>query len=277
MSKLFNLKEWLTVPEAAKYLSIAFGEDVSEADVLRLGLDGHLKLSVDFVNGAVARGGQKVPLNEAKTAKSLDGLGNVVLGIFLPPDQVLELHDGLVAIRGVWDLPMCWAERLDIENRYQTLTGGPEITSHVIDGLFVEDASGNMFNLQADWADCEKYKERANGKGYLDPDRYYPAAELPLDAVLVIRTEAIREFEMALSGKTTCLEKPLKTKEKTSLLTIIALLAEEAKIDWRQPTKAATNIVHQADRLGVQIGQRTIEEYLKQIPDALERRMKPDA
>lgn len=58
-SKLFKLKEWLTVPEAAKYLSLIFGEDVSEAEVLRLCLDGHLKLSVNFVNHAEAKRGGK--------------------------------------------------------------------------------------------------------------------------------------------------------------------------------------------------------------------------
>ena len=44
------LKEWLTVPDAAKRLSVIFGEEVTEADVLRLALDGHLKLSIYFVN-----------------------------------------------------------------------------------------------------------------------------------------------------------------------------------------------------------------------------------
>lgn|GEM_PF-487871 len=64
-SKLFKLKEWLTVPEAARHLSNLFGEAVSEADVLRLALDGHLKLSVNFVNHAKAkRGGRFRPFNE---------------------------------------------------------------------------------------------------------------------------------------------------------------------------------------------------------------------
>lgn len=49
-SKLFELKEWLTVPEAARNLSTMFGEDVGEADVLQLALDGRLKLSVLFLN-----------------------------------------------------------------------------------------------------------------------------------------------------------------------------------------------------------------------------------
>ena len=54
LKKLLNLKPWLTIPDAARRLSVSFGEDVTEADVLRLGLDGHLTLSVNFVNHARA-------------------------------------------------------------------------------------------------------------------------------------------------------------------------------------------------------------------------------
>jgi len=43
---LFNLKEWLTIPDAARHLSTIFDESLTEADILRLGLNGHLKLSV---------------------------------------------------------------------------------------------------------------------------------------------------------------------------------------------------------------------------------------
>lgn len=55
MSKLFSLREWVTVPEAAKYLSVIFGEEVTEADVLRFALDRHLKLSVNFINRVNAK------------------------------------------------------------------------------------------------------------------------------------------------------------------------------------------------------------------------------
>lgn len=58
-SRLFQLKDWLTIPEAAKYLSIMFGEKVEESDVLHLALDRHLKLSANFVNHTYAKRGEK--------------------------------------------------------------------------------------------------------------------------------------------------------------------------------------------------------------------------
>lgn len=59
-NKLFKLKPWLNIPATAKYLSNLFEEEVSEADVLQFGLDGHLKLSVLFVNDVTAIKGGKI-------------------------------------------------------------------------------------------------------------------------------------------------------------------------------------------------------------------------
>ena len=66
MPKLFNLREWLTVEETVRRLSAALNEEVSEADVLRLVLDGKLQLSVNFVNKASARRGKVVGPEEKK-------------------------------------------------------------------------------------------------------------------------------------------------------------------------------------------------------------------
>ena len=43
--KLFALKKWLSIADAAKRLSASFGEEVTEADIFRLALDGELRLS----------------------------------------------------------------------------------------------------------------------------------------------------------------------------------------------------------------------------------------
>ena len=43
---LQKLRDWLTIDEAARELSAAIGEAVSAAEVLRLAIDKHLKLSL---------------------------------------------------------------------------------------------------------------------------------------------------------------------------------------------------------------------------------------
>ena len=45
---LDRLRGWLTVREAAAHLSEISGRNVTEAQVLLLGLEGHLTLSVNF-------------------------------------------------------------------------------------------------------------------------------------------------------------------------------------------------------------------------------------
>lgn len=42
MKKLFRLREWLTVDEAARHLTSVLEEEVGPADILRMGLEGHI-------------------------------------------------------------------------------------------------------------------------------------------------------------------------------------------------------------------------------------------
>ncbi len=175
-SKLFNLKEWLTVLDAARHLSIIFEEEVSEADVLRLALDGHLKLSVNFVNHAMARCGKVVPYegvewgessftswvmsgkhipdkakgNPKETRKFIDQFPpqKVMKSINLDGERFLNLDEKVISISGIWDLPLGGGEKLDVEHMYQGLTGGPEVTLETFDGAFVEREGGIMCKLQ---------------------------------------------------------------------------------------------------------------------------------
>lgn len=66
MSKLFGLKSWLTLAEAADFLSGTLQEPVTVPDLLRLALDGHLVLSTNFVNGTAANIGEKVSWENAR-------------------------------------------------------------------------------------------------------------------------------------------------------------------------------------------------------------------
>jgi hypothetical protein len=47
LKKLLKLRDWLTVPDAARYLSILLGDEVTVAHVLRFALDRRLTLSVN--------------------------------------------------------------------------------------------------------------------------------------------------------------------------------------------------------------------------------------
>jgi hypothetical protein len=66
--------------------------------------------------------------------------------------------------------------------------------------------------------------------------------------------------------------KVLTTKERTSLLVIIGALAKKARVDLDKPSTSAKAIVAVLDEMGCKIGIRTVENALKDVPDALEKK-----
>lgn len=321
MSKLFNLKQWLTVEDAAKHLSIVFGEDVSVADVFRLAIDGELTLSVNFVNGAHGRPGVLVPINEAAYKEVVFPGSKEPLRLYGGPkistngveSHVLVLEKYVASLGGVWDLPMIGGERIVVEDCYQQLTHGPDATDVPMDGAFVRDDNGQLCQLQDDQDDNEYFtgssasleriknyikttklvgieaekllhQHKEHRRKFLEDrkskpqtESFYPGGGLPDDAVFVVRTEALRNLENAVNGESEKKEKPIESKERKTLLTIIAALAKAARVpldDYTKPGKAAGYIEGLTDELGTHVAKRTIEEHLKKIPDALETRMK---
>lgn len=324
MKKLLKLKEWLTIPDAAKHLSIVFDEDVSEADVLRLALDGQLQLSVHFVNQATARRGNTVPLSEAKTEPGipfgLDGKpfepDEVIRGlrIFIKhPDgqveeKVVQFSKEIIHIDGVWDLPMLGGEQLYIEHKYQMLTNGVEVTDVTLDGSFVKDLDGEIWELRASFDDnefksgslaqlkelktrianenIEKYEaerllnqHKEDRKNYLEEKKsksasegYYSSGGLPEDSVLVVRTEALRNLEQWGTGapeKDT--EKILSTTERNTLLTIIGVMVKKGYgHDLNKAYKVAGEIEKDAQELGIKISNDTIANKLKEAKKIME-------
>lgn len=282
VKKLLNLKPWLTIPDAARRLSVSFGEDVTEADVLRLGLDGHLTLSVNFVNYAMGCPGRIVPMADAnpRTVPSLCGKFLVELfdGLLIGDDRVLKLDPRIVKIAGTWNLLMQGAERLNIEDRYQFLTSGPLVELINLSGPIVWQPGGAYCQLQTRFSKDERPRpkdplspeELLNS--FSDPSNYYPAHRLPDDSVLVVRTSALQELEARLVEPAGGAEKPVERRERATLLVVIAALAKMAKIDVTKPSAAALAIESQTALMGSRVASRNIENHLNRIPEALENR-----
>lgn len=343
MMKLLNLKEWLTIEATASYLSILFKESVTEADVLRLGLDNHLALSVNFVNHARGKIGRMVKKEAAKwcvMSKEIDipigqmfrkeiyfnefanlpdeiktGLkeGTIIscpVGDIVDDRHVIQYTDEIAKLTGVWDLAMIGGERLDVEHRYQQLTGGPAVTLICLDGAFVKSpTTGEFASIQESFDDNEFQKgssahlERlkqhiaandipseeadsmleqynADRKEFLEQcessapiHNYFPAGKLPDDSVLVVRTNALREFEGSLLDSETGAKKALASNERNSLLTIIAALCGYSKIDL-DARGAAAHIARLTEKIGAPVSDDTVRRALEKVPDAMESRMK---
>jgi hypothetical protein len=239
MSKLFKLKRWLTVADAAKHLSTVFGEEVTEADVFRFALEGTLKLSVNVVNGGRARPGELVPISEAEYREVEMPGDRGPLRLYGGPkiltdgvvSHVLVLEKYVASISGLYDIPMIGGDRIAVENEYQQLAGGPEVTTVPMDGAFLETESGKLCQLQDDYEDneymngskasWERYEwgiEMEGGSGTAGGKRitaeyaedrkkflqdrksksqtesFYAGGNMPEDIVYVVRTKALADF-----------------------------------------------------------------------------------
>ncbi len=176
MNKLFKLKQWLSLQEAADHLTTMLGEEVTLADIYRLALSKHLRLSINLVNHGQANIGRLVHKDEArfhiyaedfftpetKEVRSLfpstgtreeqlawfdsnrDRLeqGKFFLsygGDFIDQDNLIEYENKLTTIKGIWDLPMHGGERLDILHALQAEIGGPPVTLTCLDGTLLVD------------------------------------------------------------------------------------------------------------------------------------------
>lgn len=294
-SRLTKLRPWLTVPEAARYLALVFGEEVTEADVLRLGLDGHLTLSVRFVNFAQAVRHREPTAEElAETLNRVEAFRQRLeelrkaheAGVPKPPLQKPALtaaeqaerdkDNRIVTLRDeTYDLPMIGGERHDVEHLYQQQTGGPEVTLIDLEGPFVDSADGTRYTIRERLPVKEGDR---SPQSWLDSSgQWYPPGRLPEDSVIVVRAAALRDFEQRVIGApepSHPIERPLKERERATLLTIIAVLAETAGLDISMPSKAAVAIEALTIQKGARVSARTIEDHLKSIGDALERRGK---
>lgn len=264
LGKLLSLKQWVTLDAAARQISIVCDDEVTESDVLQLALDGHLQLSVNFVNHANARMGKIIPEDDAPTYWGILSEREIRSGLDLGDGTVLLLDDDIVTIEGVWDLSMMGSERLDVEHAYHALTNGPSVDLQCLAGAFVERPDGSICQLQ-------NHFEEKSHDGSSTKYNYYPASGLPLGSVLVVRTNALIEFEQSINGVPTNIEKPLLGTERNTLLVMIAALCKKAGIGHQDRT-SASQLARLVDDVGGSVSGETIRKALKQIPDAIARR-----
>jgi hypothetical protein len=239
---LRRLQDWLTLHETATELSAALGETVADHDVLRLALDGHLKLSI-YLPGKVS----------ARCEWRLDPA--------IDPKQTVR------EIQGLCDVPIKGRAKLQIEHDYHWMFESRHVPIDGPVGAVVE--TGDLL--------C-----------HLPPDRgetgfsTRSSSEFSRGFVYAVRRSALEEFIEHVAGTMApavtegpaVSDRQLGERERATLLTIVAALARLAGVDVSRPTKAAESIEAASIELGARVSARSIEDHLKRIPDALERRGK---
>jgi hypothetical protein len=221
VSKPFKLKRWLTLAESSSHLSTAFNAPVAVADVLRLGLDGRLTLSVIFPIGVL--GAPLEPVSEDEVIYDNvsfgDGKGRWKLStgedVFLgQAGQVLRCKSAISCLQDDWpyDLPMMGSERTYIERKYFFITGGPLVEFENPYGAFVSDGR-RFFQVR------DALSDRAG---------MHPVGGLPKDSMIVVRTEELLALQWSARppSRETQETKEISFRGPSTFLNIIGALVE---------------------------------------------------
>jgi len=303
MSKLFKLKEWLTLDEAITHISAVIGESVTIADLYQLAVNGELKLSVYFVNQTFAIKGKWLKDKDIEYQLphiNFDGAPSRFNPLKAPkPNEELISDDdwiswfgGVTPITGVWDLTMKGCEALDVEHYYQKRTSGISVKGVNVNGVLLQQ--DDVVCQLHEYIEMESNNEGANqqedNKNLLRPVNqnikdvfystrkkdeleieYVPSSRLgDHDFVFVVKTNEITRFIKSLensSQKT----KPLTSNERISLLIVIAALCKEANVDVEQ-RGITTSLVAMTQLVGTPLSDDTIRKILKQIEPAVSSR-----
>lgn len=225
----------------------------------------------------------------------------IIISPCIGDGQFINWQNNVIFIDGVWDLPMLAGEKLDVEHEFLQLSGGPSMECINIDGAFLrqgdvfarimESTEENSYvagslahkrELEAKilvnstseeavkkiWETfAEDRKQFLKDKLAPNSSNYYPAGGLPKDGVYVVRTAAIVDFLNRIN-ETPIIEKPLSTKERNSLLTLIAALCKEAKYDVNK-RGIASSLAKATEELGKPLTDDTIRKILNQVKDLL--------
>jgi hypothetical protein len=268
LSKLLRLRKWVRLPEAATYLTGVLGEPVTEADLLTEALEGRLSISVDLLNGGVGRRTHIVTQDHVRTITGLEG-EKVYLGEPLSDGRYLKYEEDIDKLKGIWRLPLIGGEIGTLRQRLQELVGGPDVDAVCLAGSFLEGRDGQLIQLQ----ELSDRKPREPGKFVpIQAEDYYPAGRLPEDCVLGLLMEDLRKFEQLVSDSSG-VDRPLQTRERRTLLIIIAGLCNELKIDPGSHG-AAKRIAAATERIGAPVSADTIGKMLESLRDAVESRKK---
>ena len=250
------------------HLSIIFGEDVSEADVLRLALENELRLSIHLLNATPTKRARILTKTELTNYPPLDY-----------PDIVLSVQDDEIHfLTDTLDLPMIKEEKTVIERKFRQILGLPIHDQDVFDSVCVMHNS-QLYELQEQFAyplfiDINENASQAEVKQASAMQNYTYARDFPPDAILVVRTASLKELELAAMGAPVVVTaSPLATTERNTLLTIIAALCDYSKIE-HQGRGAAAQIARLTEASEARVSEDAVGKALKKIPNALESRMK---
>ena len=164
MASIFNLKSWVSLDDAAKHLNPFFDEEIDVKDLLGLVLEGHLQLSINFVNHTYGVLGQAVSKDEIQESDweemelPFSGKQYVLMLHELYNDKWLREQNRktLQSVTGVWDLTIAGHGLYEVEHLYYILSNGTGVTKDTLGGVEVTQGNKTFVIYEPFHADKKK-------------------------------------------------------------------------------------------------------------------------
>ncbi|VAX08790.1 hypothetical protein MNBD_GAMMA25-2197 [hydrothermal vent metagenome] len=228
MKKLYTLKSWFSLVDAAERLGAGLGESVTVNDVLQLVVEGHLPLSWYT---------RHIPARKVAPYTALFGRGFRPEFNKLFPNthetsedtlkaveswEPLDGEDAIVYLDGPFrlELDQCGA-LMDWIHAHLTHTGGELIS---LDGFFVSEPNGALWQIM-EHNSGGRYKSPDGNEKELKPF-YHPSGIFPDEAELIIQRRDIEFFENSLAESSNADLANLSQRTETSYLNMIAALLD---------------------------------------------------
>ncbi|WP_264878088.1 hypothetical protein [Vibrio agarivorans] len=293
MSKLFKLKKFFTLDEAARHLSTALEEEVTKANIYSLALEGHLTVSVRFQGIFAMSPGRVFEDNESIASPEMIISKGMAVGESLKEPYVVSKASGypmsrhewlffgreIMYAHGLWDLSMLGQEQEYIENLYHEEVGGGgaggfngRIQAIV---LKRDDSYCKLKDIKLPFGLPER--EVASFIDASPNDDFFDGLDFDSHPhQLVVKTAELTRFIQVLQDEpliTTPDEKPLATRERNTLLVLIGALCRQLDINPSSPG-VASSVAAMTELVGAPVGEETVKNKLDQVAEALERRQK---
>lgn len=288
MSKLNKFKEWLTLEAAVKDISKKINEIITIDDLYRSALDGHIKFSVYFVNGAHGVNGGFSQGSDNQNKQAQEG--------FIKSDNPVH------GIKGIWDLTMKGREVVIIKGLFEQSNSGVEVKESSKNGIILEQG-GEFYQLyksfdrqrifspeynkseerQREIAD-EPMKAWENDPCIVNPliriDRfsseYVPCHKFPEeDSVLIIKTSEVTRFIDFLE-ETPQEDTPLHGKERISFHLLLAAALKMPSVDLNE-IGIVKRIELAAESINISISNQNIRDTLDDVQSTVELKQKINA
>ena len=287
-----QLKKWLTIDDAAKYLSAQFSEPVEPKDILQLALENNLKLSINFTKIINVMEVSISPFSEITTEHSLDKFGHVN---FEDKSYHVSTSPQLIKIDGMWDLKLFGGGEEYIKARLLNFLEDSSQLQPNISDIYIErdnktyclyekhrdyDENNSLLILDVFLENIIKIDNIGLDDGY-----YKPMPTIPNHAFLVVSLNSLKDFEHQVAlddmhvskNKKSIDSESIHPKERRTFLIMIAALAKKAGIDIDNDIaslEAAKKINRFVDECGFELKLDTVRSKLEEIPDAMERARK---